>query len=154
MIEPSDWERFTAQVFKIPSGCWMWTGGRTAAGYGRMRVGGVEHYAHRLAFAQAGGQLGIGQEIDHVCRTRHCVNPQHLRAVSHKTNMENQPDAERTNNTSGHRGVTRYGTRWKAYVTHNYRRLHVGVYDTAAEAAEAARLKRAELFTTTEGARA
>jgi len=145
-------DRLSARICKTP-GCWLWTGGVNAAGYGRMKVNGADHYVHRLAFLIAGGSIGEGQEIDHICRVKHCVRPDHLRAVSHKANMENQPGPERANNTSGYRGVTwaQDKGKWRAAVMHDYRLLHLGYFDSPAEAGAVAQAKRAELFTATKG---
>ncbi len=73
------------------SACIEWTGAITAAGYGVLRVGDHPEYAHRIAYEEAFGPIPEGLEIDHVrkrgCRLRHCVNPEHLEAVTHAENM-------------------------------------------------------------------
>lgn len=42
--------------------------------------------AHRAAWTHANGQIPAGMTIDHICRVRPCVNPEHLRLMS---NLEN-----------------------------------------------------------------
>ncbi len=44
-----------------------------------------------------------------------------------------------TSNTSGHRGVSweKKRKRWQAYITHNYKRVHIGYYKTVDEAVQA-----------------
>lgn len=76
---------------KIPtdrSGCWLWTGQKTPAGYGTMRTGpGRKDYVHRVSYRLYVGEIPEGQQIDHVCRNRLCFNPAHLEAVSNRTNF-------------------------------------------------------------------
>ena len=74
------------------SGCWLWTAANNGNGYGvigiaRGKVGSRNAYAHRLSYEWAFGKIPDGMEIDHKCRVRCCVNPDHLEAVTHKVNM-------------------------------------------------------------------
>jgi hypothetical protein len=48
---------------------------------------GHHDLAHRKAYTDAFGPIPEGLEIDHLCRVRHCVNPDHLEAVTHVENM-------------------------------------------------------------------
>jgi hypothetical protein len=61
------------------SGCWLWLLSCTDDGYGRS-VQGVP--AHRRSFVEAGRPLTQGQPLDHLCRNRKCVNPDHLEPVT------------------------------------------------------------------------
>lgn len=95
-------------------GCILWTGGVDPGGYGR-RVGGA--YAHRYACEQAKGPIPSGLVLDHLCRVRHCVNPDHLEPV---TNCENilrgvspvAVNARRTHCKNGHE-FTEANTYWR-----------------------------------------
>jgi hypothetical protein len=51
--------------------------------YGKYR----REYAHRVAYSRAKGPIPAGFHIDHLCRNRLCVNPDHLEAVDPKTNI-------------------------------------------------------------------
>lgn len=64
--------------------CWLWIGSKTPEGYGRLSR---DRYAHRVSFEIAGGVIADGYEIDHLCRVRSCVRPEHLEAVTHQENM-------------------------------------------------------------------
>lgn len=82
-------ERFWAKVNKTES-CWLWTGSHTKAGYGNINVGkpGENEYAHRVAYRLLVGPILDGKHIDHLCRVRDCVNPEHLEAVTLTTNNQ------------------------------------------------------------------
>ena len=66
--------------------CWTFEGSTTAAGYGQVIVEGVKRYTHRLAYEFAHGSIPAGLVIDHLCRNRACCNPEHLEAVTRRTN--------------------------------------------------------------------
>lgn len=56
-------------------------------GYGRVCADGSPQWAHRVSYVAFVGPIPKGLEIDHRCHQRSCVNPQHLRAVTHAVNM-------------------------------------------------------------------
>lgn len=62
--------------------CWIWTGGKTGAGYGAVSLPGrSKGFAHRLSYEATVGPIPDGAWIDHLCRTPACIRPEHLRAV-------------------------------------------------------------------------
>lgn len=67
--------------------CWVWQRGVGASGYGRKQVNGVKRQAHCLYFEEAYGAIPEGLEVDHLCRVKRCVNPEHLEAVTHVENL-------------------------------------------------------------------
>jgi ferredoxin-like protein FixX len=78
-------ERFKASIrVDADTGCHIWTGALNTKGYGRF--GGGE-MAHRAALRLAGIAVPTGFEVDHLCRQRCCVNPQHLDVVTHRENI-------------------------------------------------------------------
>ena len=140
-------ERFWPKVDKTGD-CWLWTGSITPNGYGQFSVNGRPAYAHRWAYAHHFGPIPKGMVIDHTCHNRGCVNPAHLRAATHKQNMENRCGST-VKSRSGVRGVTwdaRCG-RWRAYAVHHGKYVHVGAFATVAEAEAAVIAARLELFT-------
>jgi hypothetical protein len=68
------------------SGCWLWQGKLQHNGYGRTRVDGRVMYAHRAFYEMDRGPIPPGLVLDHLCRNRACVNPDHLQAVSYSVN--------------------------------------------------------------------
>jgi hypothetical protein len=78
---------FSDRVEVAESGCWLWTGGTTSAGYGQVRGGtGGQVYVHRVAYEIAKGPIPDGLVIDHLCFVVNCVNPDHLEAVTQAEN--------------------------------------------------------------------
>jgi len=78
-------------VIDKDSQCWNWQG-PLRDGYGRIYWKGKTIQAHRWFYNQKFGNLPDWKqkgdpEIDHICRNRACVNPDHLRVVSVKENI-------------------------------------------------------------------
>lgn len=51
----------------------------------------LSHLIHRIVYENHFGAIPTGKEVDHICRTRCCMNIDHLRAVTHKENCQNRP---------------------------------------------------------------
>lgn len=82
--------RFWAKVQVTSSGCWLWTGTLSAKGYGRFRPNGNMNrrvMAHRFAYEILVGLIPEGKQLDHKCRNRACVNPDHLEVVTNHENI-------------------------------------------------------------------
>lgn len=77
---------FAQYVAPGPLGCLLWTGSLTD-GYGRIMIAGVRHQAHRYAYEQRHGAIPDGLVIDHLCRVRNCVNPDHMQPVQSRENI-------------------------------------------------------------------
>lgn len=106
---PSWGSRFVAQVqLDGASGCWLWTGRPSGKGYAQLRVGDRRPVAHRLMWEYVNGPVPDGLFLDHLCRTRHCVNPSHLEPVTSRENTMRSPVAvasvyaSRTHCNNGH----------------------------------------------------
>lgn len=67
--------------------CWIWQRATTAAGYGVFRRHQQNFYAHREAYISVYGAIPDGLELDHLCRRRACLRPEHLEAVTHRENL-------------------------------------------------------------------
>jgi hypothetical protein len=69
-------------------GCWIFSGTITPNGYGQVYHNGNTHaLAHRVVFEAVVGPIPEGLVIDHICRVRHCVNPEHLEPVTQRENL-------------------------------------------------------------------
>jgi len=80
-------ERFRTRTAPHESGCLVWTGCLSASGYGRFYMGGETLWAHRVAYEFKNGSIPAGLVIDHLCRNRACVNPNHMEVVSNAENL-------------------------------------------------------------------
>lgn len=72
--------------------CWTWIGHRNPYGYGTFAAGSGtakrQWLAHRWSYLQQHGSLpSAGLELDHLCRNRACVRPDHLDPVTGYENM-------------------------------------------------------------------
>lgn len=86
-------ERFLEKIAPGKNGCTLWTGGLNGAGYGQFYLGVTadrptgKGYAHRFSYELHVGPIPAGMHIDHLCRNRACVNPEHLEPVAPRVNI-------------------------------------------------------------------
>lgn len=78
-------ERFR-HFTEVTDYCWQWKGFVNHKGYGRLNVNGRLVMAHRFSLQLVGIKIPIGMMVDHKCRNRSCVNPDHLRVVTPRIN--------------------------------------------------------------------
>lgn len=79
-------ENFWAKVGKSKF-CWEWKAGKDGEGYGRFAIGsGRNASAHRISYLITKGELKEGMTLDHLCKNKGCVNPEHLEQVSSREN--------------------------------------------------------------------
>jgi HNH endonuclease len=69
------------------NGCWIWSGSKNIYGYGHLKFHGKYWLAHRLSYMRAKGAIPDGLVIDHLCRCRDCINPDHMEPVTNKENL-------------------------------------------------------------------
>lgn len=71
---------FTRKVRE--STCLVWVGATNSRGYGVATVSGHQELAHRVAYEAEYGPIPDGMVLDHLCRVRNCVRPEHLEPVT------------------------------------------------------------------------
>jgi hypothetical protein len=99
---------FFNKVNKTLDGCWLWTGAINASGYGGVNINSKYYVAHRVSYEYLLGPVPEGLFLDHLCRVRNCVNPEHLEPVTHKENALRgmspfAKNARKTHCPKGHR---------------------------------------------------
>jgi hypothetical protein len=71
--------------------CWIWQGRINAFGYGSISPTKYSKskttVAHRHVYEEKIGKVPEGKDLDHLCRNRSCVNPEHLEPVSRLENI-------------------------------------------------------------------
>lgn len=72
------------------SGCWNWNRSVSSNGYGMVQrtEGGRAMVAHRYIYIRERGPIPDGLQLDHLCRNKRCVNPDHLEPVTQATNTQ------------------------------------------------------------------
>lgn len=86
--------------------CHQWRGSVDDDGYARFWLDGRNRRAYHVAYVTAHGPIPAGHDVDHHCRNRRCVNPAHLRALTHRDNVlaSSNVAAYRAAQTHCHRG--------------------------------------------------
>jgi hypothetical protein len=68
--------------------CWIWSKTQGNGGYGLyFPRKGSSISAHRYVYELHKGPIPDGLELDHLCKNRLCVNPEHLEAVTRTVNV-------------------------------------------------------------------
>ena len=97
-----------SKVVPGPGGCLIWTAMATKNGYGRFWDGSRMVVAHRISYElHVGVKIPEGLQIDHLCRVRRCVNPDHLEVVTQRENWRRGKSitralADKTHCPAGH----------------------------------------------------
>lgn len=86
---------FDSAIPEPNSGCWLWAKYLNSDGYGVINVDHHNWVAHRASYIAHRGPIPDGLEIDHKCRVRCCVNPDHLEAVTKVVNVRRSTAADR-----------------------------------------------------------
>lgn len=100
------------------------------AGYAGTSIGGKDVFLHRFIM---GGEKGM--EVDHINGNRFDCRRENMRFCTHSQNIAN--DGPRTNNKLGIKGVDwrEPNKKFRATIRVNYKKIHLGLFDTAKEAA-------------------
>lgn len=81
--------RFSTKI-DVTEDCWIWTRCKVVNGYGRYARHGARDivYPHRYVIELAHGlDVLDGMHVDHLCRVKACVRPDHLEVVTPGENL-------------------------------------------------------------------
>lgn len=92
------WDKLTVNSYD----CWIWTAFNNNSGYGVYKWERSSLLAHRVAYSVLIGDIPKGLDLDHLCRVRNCVNPNHLEPVTHAENMHRGSRASKSHCPAGH----------------------------------------------------
>lgn len=70
------------QMIRVEDDCWLWTGKQHRHGYGLTHQDGDSAWVHRLSYRHFIGPIPKGFVIDHICESKACVHPAHLKDVT------------------------------------------------------------------------
>jgi len=79
-------ETFESRYTVDDNGCWVWHRATDISGYGVYWDGEKQRKAHRHSYTMSKGPIPEGLQLDHLCRVRACVNPDHLEPVTGREN--------------------------------------------------------------------
>ncbi len=93
-----DVQRFMKRVL-MTDDCWLMQGA-TTNGYVQFMYQSKRVMAHRFAYMVFESLIPDDLQIDHLCKTRNCVNPDHLEPVTSRENLRRDPNNITTINAS------------------------------------------------------
>jgi hypothetical protein len=101
------YERLALGAERHDTGCWLWIGALSPKGYGLVQYRGRQRRAHRVSYEVNVGPIPHGLVLDHLCRVRRCINPDHLEAVTIQENLArglsfSAVNAQKTECVAGH----------------------------------------------------
>lgn len=86
----------------FPTQCWEWLAALTHDGYGRFSIKRKHIMAHVFAYKYFVGQIQKNLTIDHLCKNRSCVNPDHLEQVTLLVNLHRGNTLQAKNKAKTH----------------------------------------------------
>jgi hypothetical protein len=85
IVDHAQWERIESHI-DASGVCWEWTASCNLGGYGQTWWNKRVRVAHRVVYEVLVGPVPEGMELDHLCRNRRCVNPDHMEPVTRAEN--------------------------------------------------------------------
>lgn len=87
MFDEKAVKRFESYYSLNDKGCWQWEGSTNHLGYGVFYYRRKVVKSHRFSYELHKEKIPTGLVIDHLCRNRGCVNPEHMEAVTQQENI-------------------------------------------------------------------
>lgn len=113
-ITESEMSRYAAK-YERSGDCLLWINPLDKDGYGAFYFRRKNRRAHRFAYWLAYGDIPEGMVVNHKCKKRHCVNPQHLELLTPYENTMYDSvsigaiNARKTHCKNGHPFDRKYG---------------------------------------------
>ena len=91
----------------VTTECILFAGSVNTDGYGMLFDEGKQLRAHRVMYESLVGEIPLGKHIDHLCRVRLCINPDHMEPVTNVMNImrgeaPSAQNARKTHCNEGH----------------------------------------------------
>jgi len=131
---------FYNKIKILSNGCWGWQGSINGS-YGRIPIKGKYVKAHRVFYNFEYPEFPIENkdrknDLDHLCRNRICVNPEHLEPVTQRKNVYRGLRGKlNKNHASEYPGVSRgYKDKWRTRIMIDGKSKYLGSFNTPEEA--------------------
>lgn len=112
-------QSFESKYIPEPNtGCWLWIASKFDNGYGQFGFDGKNRKAHRVSYELYKSKIPTGLTLDHLCRVRECVNPDHLEPVTNRENTLRgntitRDNLNKTNCPNGHQLIAPNLGQWE-----------------------------------------
>jgi hypothetical protein len=83
----NSFDNIMSNTIRDDSGCLLYMGRLDEDGYARISCKGKNRIGSDAVYEMVYGPIPEGYEVDHICHVRHCVEPTHLRVLTHRQNV-------------------------------------------------------------------